>query len=583
PTVAANQNVQVTPFFHTNAEILSGLIPEADLRGMKYTFRDSFGAAKNVEVVVDGVNRGVVDHIWFQPGSQVQLLNAANVRVIPTIRQGYKFSNQIGVDVEINGVLSGFQVKLKVAGETWSTGAPLLGPTETEFGGSDLGKVFKKEFSLPVNEQVLPTFTVGANTQNDGTSPANARPVVPGNNTLGSSVPIAAVPNGARRFYSFPLTPANSAPGSAFSEVEFQLTTDAGRTMSNPMLIVAQDGLILTDASGQKTVLEANTPTPISGTWTLSGFDPSFGNGEVLVGFTADFDGGIGPMRLQGKGVLETTNFEFGDLLTPQKLQEQNESLERNLFFVANVRNAAPGQSTSPLDVDGDGILSPARDLYLISQFLKGDDLDAARISQNATRGSVAEIQAYLGALTVLDANGDGQPDIEDIPLIREVFHLQKPDVSRGLTSEAADALADAITGNKVSPGLKAAAEVTEQTLLDQGHAVFFGSDDFLGINDVSNVAATAIPGSSPYNALPVAPDPDIDNLFSVSFDNYGEVIQYETTTLGKLPEIDTNLGRFVSGGGVTISHGATGTPPSMYTNTISQFGRMVRPGQETG
>ena len=97
------------------------------------------------------------------PGETIEITPPpdGDVEITPKLHIGNRFSNDIGLDIDLKGVFEAFAVNLSIFGKTLLNLGPLLQHTMT-FGEFDLGTVFDRTFDLPTQEQTLESFTIGS-------------------------------------------------------------------------------------------------------------------------------------------------------------------------------------------------------------------------------------------------------------------------------------------------------------------------------------------------------------------------------------------------------------------------------------
>ncbi|MFK8115043.1 MAG: LamG-like jellyroll fold domain-containing protein, partial [Rubripirellula sp.] len=173
PRLSATQDVQAIPYFHTNSQL--DRLSDSDKRGAKLTLSP---ASNIVEVKVDGVSKGAVSEFWFQPGSTLEIkTNGQSVNVLPEVRMGQRFSNDIGLDIDVKGILEALAINVEIFGKTIVDIGPLI-RYEHEIGNFDLGSVFKTDtpLNLSTSTDSLASFTLGEpiNAVMDGQTPGGA-------------------------------------------------------------------------------------------------------------------------------------------------------------------------------------------------------------------------------------------------------------------------------------------------------------------------------------------------------------------------------------------------------------------------
>jgi len=116
----------------------------------------------SLDAIVNGETKSNVSSITFNPGDQVAVTPPGNerVKVTPTLLPKYHFSNDIGLDLKIEGILQALALKLTAFGETLIDVPPLLSRSDT-LGQFDFGDVFNKQFDVQDDPITFDSFIIG--------------------------------------------------------------------------------------------------------------------------------------------------------------------------------------------------------------------------------------------------------------------------------------------------------------------------------------------------------------------------------------------------------------------------------------
>ena len=300
-------------------------------------------------------------------------------QVYPTLKVGNRFHNDIGLDINVKGVLEILKLTLEAFGKDFGLG-PLL-RNEHNIGSFDLGSIFDRTFDLNSPLVGLPEFRLGT-TDDDmngiggGENPGNAITLVPG-------MPVDQPDRFARAiYYGVPLSDMN---GTSASSVE--LLTPGG---ANFELIALQEGQTLEVLNADGSVgrvfdLEVGKPRGFrADRWRITGFDrPIDGRGLFAMVYS-----GAAPGLITARPI----GADLGGTET-----EATTTINR---AAANRANAIFIESDNIFDIDGDGQILVSTDGAILTRYMDGmvgDALIANVVAANATRSDADDIMAYSG------------------------------------------------------------------------------------------------------------------------------------------------------------------------------------------
>ncbi len=130
---------------------------------LQFDFSDpNTNAPKLVTATVNGVEQVGGASITFKPGDQVAITPSGDERVKVTTKllPKYNFANDIGLDLEIEGILRALALQLTAFGETLIDVPPLISRSDT-FGQFDFGDVFNKQFEVQADPITFDSFIIG--------------------------------------------------------------------------------------------------------------------------------------------------------------------------------------------------------------------------------------------------------------------------------------------------------------------------------------------------------------------------------------------------------------------------------------
>lgn len=540
PRLNVTQDVSLQPFFDTNDQLR---IKSANQHGVKFVFTNSDGNPVEVEAKVDRTvrtdnegDRNRVTEVWFRPGSVIEIDTAGNdVHIIPHVRLGHKFDNNVGLEIDIKGRLEALALQVSAFGETFIDIGPLL-KHEHDLGTFDLGSVIAEDdlllsTSLNATDEIL--LDASAKDMEtavlDGTQPGNAI-----ESQLGEAVGVEAGSSSSLHF-SVDLIDEN---GAALESIDIKLVNASG----DPI-----DGSTLNVPSGV-------TVTETSDGWTLSGLDPGLGD-EILISVRFQ-NGAPAGSSLTPTGIRPPVVTDIVQRVTAERLLEVQNNPQVNQIAVDN---------DLQVDIDEDGVLAVSTDYVLIERFIKSNNgglefsIENA-VAADAERTTLGDIQSHLTGLLDagrLDANGDGLVDDDDLTLFARYFFgltAQLPGGDPDGTRTDSSAVDSFIAGEVKSPGVDEFTARAEAMAAEAGLTVRRGAGDHFGMKEAFRVDDAAVPGSSAWNPIAVE---GVDGDFTFDLTTFRTPVLYQDTLVEYTPEGGPTQNLFVA-------TGAVGTPPKV-------------------
>lgn len=383
PRLAVRQDVMVEPSLQSTFRF-DGFTGTIDVNGQSVSSGDSVAIATGELLVV---NTGGKSGIDVTP--EVQVIN--------------RFTNDVGLDIDVQGILKVLAFQLNAFGEKLFSAGPLYKLEHTLLDSYDLGSLWKDTFNLPNShpKQSMPSFTLGQESgpSIDGETPASAYPLQP------EGLPVRANPVAGTTYYSVPLLDGD---GKLQPDVRFE-SDGAGVTFIRPpyngliLDILDDDGLVLSSFSIEDEGVRfaaADAPTH----FRLRGFENLYGSvGYFGVEFAEDANPNI-QVQTEGNGRVTPLGFDFSAVRTAER-QRQDES-QTNAFLTDN---------DGAFDIDGDGQILATTDGLLVARFID-DPAQPPKISdaiaKESTRTTSQLVYAHLQNLAQrgrLDVDDDGE------------------------------------------------------------------------------------------------------------------------------------------------------------------------------
>ena len=548
------------------------------VEGMMYEFFTEDGEEAIVDVQINGEPAITDSKVKFNQGDRVTVIRngiTEPIMVIPTMTVDAVFSNEIGLDIDIEGLLEAFAFDFSAFGVSIASLGPLIREqmTLTTF---DLGSVFKKSFELYEdtdnegtdngNTVKLDPFMLFDQTS-DGRTVATALVAVP-----------VATPGTNEAEVTIDQTPINQ-PVFIKSDLLQQASDPDDKDQLFNELLVNVTGQIPSELAvlDERLTVESEEP----GVYRISGFTEQMLSARSSAVFALLYDAA-------GTSTITTTRISASEITAPPDTTGENQaSISVDALSDAGFRIAIGND----VDIDGDGIVSPLTDGLLLVRHLlgrTGDDLTSHAVGAGAVRTTATEIENYikreldieyhdamqtLASALDLDGNG-GDPDGADGILFAR--HMA------GFTDDPL--ISDAIvpgstrnTGALVSQYIETGRFIIRDEFSDEFDQMLAGGDPF-GVNQVLVPDRNAVGGSSPYAALQPALTENRSAEVAASYpsfeyvlNHYGQVVTFEDVVLDD----------------VVVSHVAEGIPldfgPSDFRDLINNGLQNENPETRTG
>ena len=454
-------------------------------RGMTYRFYDptlfdpddpSAGALSFV-VDVNGVpfaNGDAVHTVFFNPGDKVSVRgDGSPVQVQPSMVVDARVTNEIGLEVDLDGVFEAFALNLQAFGVDVVDIGPLIRHAHT-LGTLELGDVFDRTFDLGRSTLPLTPFTLfGDTTVQDGRTAATALLAQP------SAVANVAVLEDVAATAAQPVW----IGGELFDpQSPHEVFTTADIEISGPAVssLVPLDGAVAVQEVGP-------------GHFRVSGYDEALLRQRSAALFAVTFlEDGNADVSVTRSSPMNLNNLPDPTTNRGVILQEDFDTVGVSALLTT--------------DIDGDGVGLPETDGALLVRHLSGvtgDALIDGALGENATRRTGEAIARYIdhtlrqtlrirdpdtGAITERDtldfdaSGGEPTPEVDGILFQRYLAGLRGADLTTGLATSA--------TGESVVRFLeygRASAngvnEVQFEDAADRAGADVFGLDDALVAN----------------------------------------------------------------------------------------------------
>ncbi|MDB4614763.1 hypothetical protein OAH18_03630, partial [bacterium] len=358
--------------------------------GMKYSFfRSDDGTSIQTDVEVNGVLNTGVTEIQFSQGDNVRVKGvnydgvAGNDPIVvqPTMDVKAEFRNDIGLEIDLDGVFSAFGISLAAFGVDIVDVAPLLKHSHN-LGRAQLGDVFNKTFDLPTRSVNLESFTL-FNQENTGRTAATALMLsATGDNPDVAEHFVDSVRTGPPvTFFSSELVNMDR-PDTYFQTLDVNVS---GSKVTVEKLEVLDDRLSITD-HGQGAV-------------TIDGFTEDMIRERSSGVFALTFSSG------EGNPATITTTRRNPTSITA--IEGQTAGVDENAFAKVGVKGALNN------DIDDNGVVDPETDGVLVLRHLAGmtgQSLVSGALGENANRTEPADIADYIRRLRnaeYLDADGN--------------------------------------------------------------------------------------------------------------------------------------------------------------------------------
>ena len=170
---AGRTSVSVGPLSLNVTTVAFDVIPRLsvnqDVEVVPYVKSAAFDFLTPVKVKVNGGEFSEnVQTVFFVPGDTIEIDSGGTpVQVTPRLHLGNRFTNDIGLDVDLQGYFEAFSIGISLFNQNLLNLGPLL-THQMKFGEFDLGSVFDRTFDLETVEQTLEPFIVGGSQQSNG-------------------------------------------------------------------------------------------------------------------------------------------------------------------------------------------------------------------------------------------------------------------------------------------------------------------------------------------------------------------------------------------------------------------------------
>ncbi|HRX80020.1 MAG TPA: hypothetical protein P5307_13205, partial [Pirellulaceae bacterium] len=419
PRIKLSQDVVVEPFFDADHAAIFEL-----------TFLDCPGVCTATVSgdVLHGAgtissNASAEDRrIKFVPGSKIEIdTNGHEIEVAPYLNIGQRFTNDLGIDFDVVGLLEVLALKLSAFGKDILDVGPLIEEAHTLLDDIDLGSIFNATFDLDTTDQALKHFTLDSTpnqADNDGLTPGDAF-VLPSVDPNSSALSIEDHQPGQfasgqtitpTQYFSVSLLDPHGIPQ---RDVRFETSGNQSQFIRPPYA-----GLQLEILDGD--LVTSRFDLPIQGftfpagqapkAFKLIGFENLLGSRAIFgLGFntessfdiTASAQGGSGLTAVgENTSALNTVEMQDAGLLT---------LIENDFAF----------------DIDGDGTISATTDGELVIRYMEGKTGNALiqgalrqnAAAQGATRADSVSILNYLR-----DLETTGRLDVDQNALVEKEF-----------------------------------------------------------------------------------------------------------------------------------------------------------------
>lgn len=620
PQFAVTQDVEVEPFFD-------------DDHGVTFQFR---GFSGTIEVIINGLSRTVSNNgtVTFLPGETVTVKTTVgqNVEIVPSLKVGNRFSNDIGVEFDVTGLLEVLALKLEAFGEEIFDVGPLY---ENEhslldllgIGAVDLGSIFDETFKLPATSQTIKDtkdrdgdgntsedLVISLNSEvnsvpEDGLTPGSAISLTSGelftfptanrpdeNTTVYFSLPLVNDDGIVGRDVSFSSGQSTSFVRPPYSglSVEFNELNDAG----------ADDKIVEFDLDVAGTEISVDVSS-----WKLKGFENLLDSRAIFglrfrSGSSASVLASLETTELAEVSLIYNDQSDVGQFLgnrpdrrlTAEAIRELEQ--QTNTFVIDN---------DLAFDIDQNGVVSMTTDGVMIARFMQGQSpeevIEGAIARDSPFYGEdpgkvIYEILYDLLAEGRLDVDGSSETgafdEIVDGTLI--LRHLAGIGLSVGSGPALTDGINFPASATRRHP--QDIAEFIDGRLGPRVNGEFANETQhrsnrgISGAADALRVAANAVAGSSPYNPLTL---PLIDNnadgagVFgdSISLSSFGNIAVFEDLYLKRADDLSqrdlvrTNAAG-TPGRNIDLPASITGLITDPLSSEISALaGRMVLESRE--
>lgn len=367
PQLNVTQDVQAVPVTMEN--------------GLTYRFFDLDGQPLSTTVTINGAQYAggaSVHEVSFNNGDQVVVGgvnydgNAGNDPIIvqPSLTMASRFSNDIGLDVELEGLLDALSLRLSAFDIDIVNVGPLIRHRHT-LAEADIGSIFRRAFDLPTQTVPLESFHL-FDQMSDGKTLNTALQTQPTSAANVASVSIDAVRQSVPTFISTELVDP-AAPEEFFQTLTVAVS---GATVSGRPEVL-DDRLTVTDGAS-------------SNEYVIGGFTEQMINQRSSGVFVLRFDS-------SGSATVTTTRSNPASR-TPAPMASED-----NAPTVSDARFDQIGvRSVLSNDIDKNGHVDPQTDGVLLIRRLagfSGSALTQGALGDNAQRTDPTEIAEFIDSL----------------------------------------------------------------------------------------------------------------------------------------------------------------------------------------
>ena len=503
-------------------------------QALSYSFFDAADPAMpvSVQVKINGqswMNGAFVQSVTLNEGDRLEVVGqdldgiAGNdpILVMPELTMGSEFSNDIGLDVELDGALEAFALKLSAFGESVIDVKPLIKRNHT-IASAKLGSVFNNTFSLGTQTIALEPFTLFDASSRGRTAgkAIQADPAATANTATVSLPAMGPIP----LFVAAPLLNQTNAD-TGYQTLEVQ-------RLSGPQISsveVLDERLSVSGGTN-------NQP------FQITGFTADMMKQQPTALFALRFDSnGTAAVQITGQNPVSLSAAE------PQ-FGSDSKVISDGDFQRAGV------QAILNNDIDGDGFSLPDTDGKLMIRYLagfSGEALVAGILNENSTRTDPAEIAAYIGNLldqklpseqfgnttTTLDFDGDGGSATalgDGILLTRYLAGTR----GSALTSGVISGQSSRTTGEEIVAFIEyGRASASDPAATEFTKAQARNGTDVFGLNGTQDADPNAVQGSSATAAFTSSGfnggsgssgNGSNQPAYSFSLTTYGQTVQFE-------------------------------------------------------
>ena len=540
PQLNVSQDVAATPVANTFTYSFYDATQDVyDGDGMLISERSAC-----VNVTISGqTTDGCVESVTFEQGSRIEVsteglggIEGNAIRVQPTMNFEARFSNDIGLDLDLDGTFEAFGMSLSAFGQSIFNIDPLISHRHN-LASFDVGSVFDRTWDLPAMDVSLASFTLFEKTM-DGRTARTAYTTMETGVTNRLSKENIQVDAPSAVWIASEMVDANMSDH-LYSVLDIEITGDAELS-----------DLVALDAS--LTV----TPRAEAGTFRITGFTPDMLSERSTSLFALVFSS-PGSIDVQA-----TRSAPLAIDVTPIETENVG-GIERERFQLAGVVAA------TNLDIDQDGIASPLTDGVLLIRHLDsvtGEALIAGTVdidrivANDRTDRTAAEIESdlpsdianYIDNVLIqsllqdsddptsvritldLDGNG-GKPDVTDSEILaRYMARFSGDPLVAGLTeADPAEVLSFIETGRISASG------INNESF---GDVVNYTGEDVFGLSGVANAenndgssAAGAVESDTPRGASPefaILGDhvqaADLPSAYEFMLEQYNQPVTFE-------------------------------------------------------